>query len=740
MTHLNNRILILAIAAAAGSLLGCGSNVCDRSNKSASEKIGDCGGDQTFNALGPSCSSAQSKCDSKVLDDMASCFEKLPVCQSSDEASWVSKKNDCYAKASGLSDECRTALFGEGGVPGEDAGSGTVDAGPQPDLDGGGALDLVVVADETDFAAAWTRTQPGDPSSWELYSKNALDLGYPIVPVSDPFQYYVTVADAGAGSRRSFFVRGLTSQGAQAFGQPGNIQTDAGTVSCLVNADCALDRVCDLGQCKKLVCNTSAACPAGYVCENINTFTCNRQYNADGGQPQSSDAGPPVDQEPRPGLSEAQEATTGPVTTKFQQVSEFPADEDPDVVGIDSARQVVTVQQNSQIFAHVTENRGQSWRVSAVDPLGQHARVTWNPTSRTIFTCYSAGSSVRVRSSDDMGRSWSANVAEIAIPDPGDGGIAPPVTECAIAPWRDGGAIVAVVMVDHISTFALTKGLGLGAEEVAYRNEDSTAGNLTTVFGVSAPAIATSPDEFIVHVAFTGFRNLTGGGTEQDVYGVYRDPARTGSNYSNRIRISGGSVGSQGQPYDQNRVVIAVEPKTGRALAAYQSVESNSGGALSRSVYVSLFTKNSLNQWGWATGSDLNVYARDNTAGGGTYVVVTDRPATGTLWDAINPSVAMLGNGRAVLAFAAGQVGTPLFPYSVGLSFEQQSAISGGKGWFVVPAQKLANTPVVNLGNTPKRVGPVVSGDAQISSYITYIEGLGAQADTANRPLILVRP
>ncbi|MFL5321266.1 MAG: hypothetical protein ACJ790_16520, partial [Myxococcaceae bacterium] len=99
-----------------------------------------------------------------------------------------------------------------------------------------------------------------------------------------------------------------------------------------------------------------------------------------------------------------------------------------------------------------------------------------------------------------------------------------------------------------------------------------------------------------------------------------------------------------------------------------------------------------------------------------------------------------LGNGRALLAFAAGQVGTPLYPYSVGLSFEQQSAISGGKGWFLVPAQKLANSPVVNLGNTPKRVGPVISGDAQISSYVTYIEGIGAQADTPNRPLILVRP
>lgn len=729
---------ILGLALCAGLSLACGSDVCERSNKAVSGKTGDCQ-DQTLQGLGSSCSSAQSKCDSKILDEMASCFEKLPVCSSADEASWVSARSGCYAKADALSEECKTALFG-GVIPGtEDAGVDAGQPGPQPDLDGGGAVDLVVVADENDFAAAWTKLQPGTVFHWELYSNNALGLAYPTELISDPNRLYFTVPDAGLGSRRSFFVLGAQADGGIAYGVPVDPNAgDAGSVQCTVNSDCPqLDRVCDIGQCKTLSCQNSNTCPAGYVCENQNTFLCNRQYNSDGGTVVApKDAGPA--ELPKPFLSELGEATTQASSFHQSNVSEFPADEDPDMVAIDSARQVVTVQQYGQIFAHVTEDRGRTWRVTAVDPLGQHARVTWNPDSRTIFVCYAAGQGIRVRSSDDLGKTWSSTVAEIALPAPDDGGLAQPVTDCDIAPWRDGGAMVTALMVDHISVFTISSGLAVGTEEQAFVNEPNTSGVLTTVFNAQRPSIATVPSEFIVHVGFTGTRNLTGGGTDSDVYGVYRDPARTGGNFSNRIRISGGAVGAQGQPLDQDRVVIATEPGTGRAFAAYQSDESGTTGGIYSSIYVSLFTRTGNGTWTWITGSDLSVFARDNV---GNYLVMADRPASGAIWDAISPSVTRVGNGKLFLAFAAGPSGSPKSPYVVGISFEQPSPITtAAKGWFLVPALKASTTPIVDLGNTPKLIGPVISGDQQISSYLTWIEGVGAGATLPNRPIIVTRP
>ena len=153
-------------------------------------------------------------------------------------------------------------------------------------------------------------------------------------------------------------------------------------------------------------------------------------------------------------------------------------------------------------------------------------------------------------------------------------------------------------------------------------------------------------------------------------------------------------------------------------------------------MYLALFSKVGTNPWSWATGSDLNIFARGTA---NTYIVLTDRPPTGTQWNAISPSVAFTGHNRGLLTFGASVAGTPSNIYVVGFSFDTNSPI-GGKGWFLPPAQKVSNIPLVDLGNTPKRGGPVISGDAQISSYVLFIEGVGIGAQTPNRPLMLARP
>lgn len=733
---------VLSVAAAAVLLAGCGSNLCDRSAKSTSGKLGTCSG-ETFDALGGKCSSAQASCkdnDQKVLEGMVSCFENLPACKAGEESAFSSGKTECYAKAYELSDTCREALFEGGVVPstggGTDAGSGNQQ---EPDRDGGGALDLVFVADETSMAVAWTKTQTGGVDHWRLYARNPSDQRLPLITVADPNAGYYTITNPGAETTQFLFVVGAGPDGGPSLGTPFGGIPDAGS-GCTQNNQCPQDRVCDLGTCKQLVCNSNnpPQCPVGYACDTVNNFQCVRLSSDGGTAVITVDAGEVETQ--KPFVSEERQVTLGPPSHRERGISVFAADADPDVVGIDSARQAVTVQQFGQIYLHVTENRGQTWRTTAIDSLGQQAKVTYNRDSRQIFVCYTAGSAVRVRSTGDFGRSFLPSVAEIALPMPTDGGLATPVAECDIAPWRDGGALVVVNEQDRLATYVIGSGVAVGQRDDVYLNEVTTDGGTTTVFNAQRPVIATLPAEFIVHVAFTGTRNLTGGSADRDVYGVYRDPARTGGIFSARQRISGGTFGSQGQILEQTRVQLALEPQTGRAAAAFESEEAGSGGGPNyQSVYLAFFQKNAQNAWQWVTGSDLNIFARNSA--NSAYVVMTDRAPAGQNWNAEEPSVTFSGNGKGWLTFGAAQFGQPANIYVVGFGLDATSPINlNGKGWFLPPAVKVSTTPVVDLGATSRSSGPVISGDAQISTYITFIEGVGTGNTTPNRPVMLARP
>jgi len=111
--------------------------------------------------------------------------------------------------------------------------------------------------------------------------------------------------------------------------------------------------VCNLGSCQTQSCTNSNTCPGGYLCDTTTGANrCVRIFGLDAGTfdaGSSSDAG--VDR-PLPFLSEKVSATTGaPGFSSEMFVSPFVA-RNPDIVAVDSARQFVAMEQESQLFGH----------------------------------------------------------------------------------------------------------------------------------------------------------------------------------------------------------------------------------------------------------------------------------------------------------------------------------------------------------------------------------------------------
>ena len=149
----------VAACTLAFGLMGCGSNLCDRSTKAATAKGSDCG---AVPLLGAGCSSNLSSCseaDQKVLDSVLTCLEKLPVCQSIAKDAWKLQEDACNAHLQTLSAKCSETFFA-GMPPGFDAG--LPDAGPQSINDGGNGLSLVGVANQDTIALAWEPRRSAD--------------------------------------------------------------------------------------------------------------------------------------------------------------------------------------------------------------------------------------------------------------------------------------------------------------------------------------------------------------------------------------------------------------------------------------------------------------------------------------------------------------------------------------------------------------------------------------------------
>ncbi len=738
------------------ALAGCASNgVCDKNEAlDWASKQGDCGGEgRPVLDSKAACTTGVNSCsgdDQKALEVMLDCLAKLPVCSQAARDSWVSSRQACYDGASRLSASCKSAFFG-GASPGEDGGDGggAVDAGPQPMTDGGGAIDLIVVADETDFALAWTSRQPGDVAHWRVASVSAADVSYPDQTVEGALWTYHD-ADAGQGVKKGFFVAGLNSADQIVLGVLGG--PDAGPAAdaggCTGPLDCALDKVCNLGACAAQVCQNSNTCPGGYLCDSVTQHLCVRIFGLDAGAP---DAGGPVDAgeaRPLPFLSERVTATTAaPGVSAETFVSPF-ASRNPAIVAIDSARQYVALEQEGQLFGHLTLRRGADYpldgvrRPSQIDSIGTHVKLAYQAENGTLFACYNVGSGVRVRVSRDLGQTWGgpAEALDVAYPTPDDGGVAPLIQDCALAPWRDGQ--VAMVTLDDSSLVVRTvsDALAAGPAEQAFISSGPDAGN---IFNARRPAIATLPATSALHVGFTATRAMAppSSGMDTEVYAVYRDPT-TGGVFTQPVRINATGVGSSGNPTPQDHVALATDPVTQKAIAAFTSLESQ-GGVAYNTVYVSLFVPGTKS---WITSGDLNVFAMRPPPQNTEFVVIPDRPL-GSAWDAFSPTLAVTPGGKVFLSFVAGdhQVGqaADYHGYVVGFDWKKLSPLSGALAWFLPPAKRLGSTVVVDPragGNTAQPTQSASAADSQLSVYTVYVEGLGAAADEPNRAIVVARP
>jgi hypothetical protein len=431
-------------------------------------------------------------------------------------------------------------------------------------------------------------------------------------------------------------------------------------------------------------------------------------------------------------VSEQVEVQTAPATfSDIRPVSGFAATA-VSAVAMDTARQLVVTDQEGGVFAYYTANRGKSFSALPLDPSGRRPRVAWEPQSGTAFVCYNAFGGIRIRVSQNGGRSFREGALDIAEPFPDDGGVQSLIQHCDIAPWHEGLALVTAVHDDQIKVWTVKNDLTLqGPPVVAFSAS-------TTQFAPEYPRIATLPSDFVVHVLFTVTRRTSGGITDNEVLGVYRDATTSGA-FVGPLNVSAPPDRPSGVPGDQFGPTVVVDPSTKRAVAAWVSAESSS----MPTVYVSYWNRNpGTGQWGWVTGSDLNVFVQNTVSR--AYMVVAERQVTDGDWVARSPSLAVGKDGRIFLGFAAGVFngGNPVLqPWVVQFDFEQDNRIiqQGVKGWYVTPGLKASPERIANVGKNDY-VGPNLAADAQISWYLTFIEGVGLHGEVPNRPVTISRP
>lgn len=731
-----NRILVVAaLTGLALSLTGCSTSLCDRNAQlDLSKKAGDCAGVPMGPLLG-SASSCSMKISACTSDDQAKltraldCVEQVQACTSASRDVYLLALNGCTDQLAGLSQACLDAFFG-GVIPGEDGGmdGGEVDAGPQPISDGGNGVELVAVADGTDYAFAWSLRQPGDVAVWQLIGSDETGARDPELDLGPGSLSDHLIPDSGLTSHRYFLV-GRDSQGEIAAGNlDAGSTSDAGMAMCLRSTDCPPDRVCDLGQCKTQSCMLgSTTCPAGYQC--FTPGTCIRMTSDAG----SFDAG---FQRPDAGFTRALPfisnevaLTSGPASfTSDLNLGGFPGRR-PAITGIDTARVFVSLEQEGQLVAHASSRRGKDFVDDALssyplDTVGTRARTTYNPDSKLTFTCYNVGRGVRVQRSSDFGRTWG--VAAVTVEAFDDGGVTSNIQDCDIGPWTNGGAIMVTVEDDGLAIRTISSGLSVSTPVQAFLS------NPATYFTPTHPTIATLPSDSQVHVTFTAIRPLSGGGQDTEVVGVYRD----------------GTLGAFTQPQSlvgfptanaQDWSTVAIDPKSKRALGAFVSVEPGPGATPISTVYTTLWNP-TARQWG--SGPDLSVFASEQNT---TLLFPQKSPST-DVWFAFSPSVAILPSGKAWVTFVVGPRITNTGDYkmvAIPFDFELQSPLSNAKGWYVEPVITVSNLRVLDpRGSTsvPQPPVSVMSADRQLSIYGAFIEGLGLNGEVEGRAMFFSRP
>lgn len=725
---------LLAVASACGPAGPTSAQVCDKNGQvDQSAKVGDCTRIPPGNLFGEAstCRTSADKCsvqDRTLLLDVLTCAEKLPVCSEPSKEAWVGARTGCVMRLSGISSACREAFDGVLPDPSGIFDAGVPDGGPQPINDGGNALSLVVVADESSFAFAWTTLQGSSAvAKWALIGIS--DAGVRDEPffVTMPTSRDFILNDAGLNEYRRWFMIGEDGTSRAAFGTPdaGSGGGMDGGAMCMGPLDCATDRVCDLAQCKVQTCQPGGpiTCPNAYQC--FPNGTCNRTafdagmvFDAGSGMMMASGV-------PLPFISNDFIALTKPLAPAPQvYLGGFPGRR-PDIAAIDSARTFVSLEQEGQLIGHTSFRRGRDFiddsaTSSSLDTVGSRARVAYNHESKTLYACYIVGRGVRVRRSLDEGRTWGELAVTIEPPALDDGGLGSVISECDIAAWRQGGAIMVTVEDNRMVTRNVTSGLDVeDAGQLAFTSSAPDAGN---VYSPIRPSIATLPSDSQVHIVFTATRTLSGGLSDAETYGIYRD-GMVGT-FTPPLALTYTGVPPFGNPLPQDYPTVTIDPKTKRAIAAYTTLLPGAEGL--SSVQLSLWNPTSRI---WATGSDLSVFTLD--VDNQTKILFPGSEFQGKQVDAFSPVFASLPNGKIWLSMMVGTrqgagAGNDFKFWAVPFDFEEPTPAGTVRGWFKRPARKLSDTRAWDpRGGGIRPTVTAFSADSQISFSGAFTEGFG---------------
>lgn len=694
---------------------GCQPSVCERSQTADSKVASACG---IAPLLGNACTESIKSCsdaDQKVLGDVVGCVEKMPECTPLSRDAWLLQRDGCTGALTTLSPACAEAIF-MGSLPGMDAG--IPDAGLPAMYDGGQGVDLYATANADTVALAWVARQQGDVAKWILVETDTLGDGRVETEIADGNAINFTIDDAGTAGR-TYFLIGLDSNGAVVEGRPFTTDTSDAGAMCTGPMDCPSNEVCDLGTCKVQTCVSGGAntCPPGYGCGTQNICL---QTTADGGfviggGTRDAGAAPlpfitnPVTLTPRP-------PAVQPVFQLGEVVGRRPA-----VAGIDTARVVVALEQEGQVVAHSSSARGEDFiddllTASGIDTLGGNVHLAYNPDSRLLYACYVVGRGVRVQMSRDFGRTWGKVVRTFEPPLPDDGGIGDTFRHCDIAAWRNGGAMLVLAEPEELVIYDLAEDLTTNMRGPAFTSIFDAGVNSITF--PSRPAIGTAPDLGIVHISFTGTRELTAGGSDTEPYVVSRTGSSPFSAPSRMTPLTSASA----TPEDYT--AIAVHPKTGRPVGAYTTVQT---GTQNSTVYVSVYDEASRV---WNTGGHLNVFAVNQN----TSVWLPNKPAS-DVWFAFSPSLTPMPNGLFAFSFVAGPrvagVGDYRM-YMVPFDLDRVSSVVTGRGWFIPPVMQMSTERVIDPRgsiNGPQPVVTAIGSDDQLSVYGAFTVGTGANGD-----------
>lgn len=715
----------VSLVAALVVVSACGSNLCERSTKANAQIKGDCPAETVSPLLGAMCSANLSACtaaDQKLLESTLACMEKLPVCLSITKDAWKLQSETCTASLAMLSRPCLDAFF-QGNAPGYDAG--LPDAGVKSITDGGNGVTLLGAANDNTIALAWELRRAAAVEKWVLVQTDAVGENRVETEITPGGAINLLIPDSGMSGRR-FFIAGTNANGDVLTGTALQLMTvDAGQ-RCLAHNDCASDLVCDLGQCVRQTCIAGMmnTCPSSYSC--FAPGEC-RRTGADGGvfNPGGGvrDAGtqplqmisPEIGVTPRPAMP------SGGVS-----VGQVPGRR-PDITAFDTARVALALEQEGQLIAHPSTERGSDYENEAVtsvglDTTGSRVHLAWEPTTQAVFACYVVGTGIRVQKSSDRGRTWGLVANTFLPPLTDDGGTGEIYRDCDIAPWKNGGVIMVTAENEALIVREFDSSLAVTSRSVAFASQPVTDGGVGGITAPSHPAIATHVGNSLVHVTFTGTRLISGGAGDTEPYGIVRDNA---TSFGAPTRMTS-AVSASAFPEDWT--AVAIHPITGQAVGAFTTVVGTTSQY--STVFVSLYSSQARL---WSTGSHLNLFVVDQNT-----TVLLPEKAPNAVWFAFSPSFAPLATdaNKFALSFVAGPRNSSGIgdyrQYIVPFDLDRTPAITAGKGWFVPPVQKVSDVRALDPRGSLAAPQPPVSslaGDSQISVYGVFVQGAGAAGD-----------